>query len=439
MKKRSWFRAKRTVPPADSAAREEQDRGTVPTQRTGGEVPPLPADVAHPYLPLVPSVDPTDERAESIVQEELAEKAESKVYVASQWKLMWWRYRKSPLALVGLCLLISIYLVAISAEFLAPFPADAYNAQYTYAPPQRLRLIDRTGGGFSFRPHVTGYKVEIDPESLRRKFTVDESMKYSVRLFAQGAGYKLFGLIPTNRHLLGPSDPSKPMYLLGADRNGRDLFSRLIYGTRISMSIGLLGVALSLALGVVLGGISGYFGGTVDNLIQRFIEFIVGLPTLPLWMGLAAALPPGWSPLRVYFGITIILSLIAWTGLARVVRGRFLTLREEDFVTAAKLDGSGEMRIILRHMLPSFSSHIIASLTLAIPSMILAETALSFLGLGLRPPVVSWGVLLNEAQSVRVIATAPWLLAPAIAVMIAVMALYFVGDGLRDAADPYAT
>jgi peptide/nickel transport system permease protein len=228
------------------------------------------------------------------------------------------------------------------------------------------------------------------------------------------------------------------MYLLGADRLGRDLLSRLITGTRISMSIGLIGVALSLVLGILLGGLSGYYGGAVDNLIQRLIEFLRSIPSIPLWMGLAALLPLHWPPLRIYFAITIILSLIGWTSLARVVRGRFLSLREEDFIMAARLDGQSEMGIILFQMLPAFTSHIIASITLAIPGMILAETALSFLGLGLREPVVSWGVLLQDAQDIRSIATAPWLLIPAVAVVLAVLTLNFLGDGLRDAADPYA-
>jgi len=229
------------------------------------------------------------------------------------------------------------------------------------------------------------------------------------------------------------------MYNLGADRLGQDLLSRMIYGTRISMSIGLISVLISLVLGIVLGGISGYFGGGIDTFIQRVIEFVRSVPTIPLWLGLAAALPRTWTPLQVYFGITIILSIIGWTGLARVVRGRFLSLREEEFITAARLDGSGEMRIILRHMVPSFLSHIIASLTLAVPATILAETTLSFLGLGLRSPINSWGVLLEEAQNIRSIATAPWLLIPGLLVIVAVLALNFLGDGLRDAADPYAT
>jgi peptide/nickel transport system permease protein len=351
---------------------------------------------------------------------------------------MWWKFRKHKLAMIGGTVTIIIYLVALFAEFLAPFPPDKYSVRHTYAPPQRLHFIDRTEEGIRIRPYVYGYKVEVDKEALRRTFVIDESVKYYVRFFAKGEPYKLWGLIEMDVHLIGPVDPDAPMYLLGADRMGRDMLSRMIYGTRISMSIGLVGVALSLFLGILLGGISGYYGGSIDNLIQRLIEFLRSIPTIPLWLGLGAALPPDWPPLRIYFGITVILSLIGWTGLARVVRGRFLSLREEDFVLAARLDGSSELRIIMRHMVPSFLSHIIASITLAIPGMILSETALSFLGLGLRPPVVSWGVLLQEAQNVRSVATAPWLLIPGIAVVVAVLALNFLGDGLRDAADPYA-
>jgi peptide/nickel transport system permease protein len=423
--------------PADRRAQASTPPDAVAPSERRGETGHLPLGAARPYLPTTPGNTPGEQDG-PVAAEQVEERGDSRVYVASQWKLMWWRFRKNKLAMLGAAVMVGLYLTAIFAELLAPFPAEAYAAQYTYAPPQRLHLIDRTGGGFRFSPYVNGYRVEVDPESLRRRFTIDPSTKFPVRLFARGSEYRLLGLFPTDIHLLKPVDPGKPMFLLGADRMGRDVFSRLIHGTRISLSIGLVGIAISTLLGILLGGISGYYGGAVDNVIQRFVEFLIALPTLPLWMGLSAALPPRWSPLRVYFGITVILSLIAWTGLARVVRGRFLSLREEDFVTAARLDGSGELRIIVRHMLPSFASHIIAGLTLAIPGMILGETALSFLGLGLRPPVVSWGVLLNEAQNIRAIATAPWLLSPTIAVMITVMALYFLGDGLRDAADPYA-
>lgn len=361
---------------------------------------------------------------------------EAEIDVAPQWKLVWWRFRKSPLAVIGLAMVIAIYLVALFADFLAPFETSEFTPTYTYAPPQRIHLFK---DGWDFDPHVLGYSVEINQASLSREFTIDPTQQIDVEFFVSGHEYNLFGIIPTDIHLTGPANPTEPMYLFGADENGRDVFSRLVYGTRISMTVGLIGVALSLVLGILLGGISGYYAGRTDLIIQRVIEFIGALPTIPLWLGLAAALPPQWSGLQVYFGITIILSLIGWTGLARVVRGRFLSLREEDFVNAARLDGISEFRVIFRHMLPSFSSHIIASLTLAIPGMILGETALSFLGLGLRAPLVSWGVLLEGANNVRAIATAPWLLSPALAVMFAVMGLYFLGDGLRDAADPYAS
>ena len=370
--------------------------------------------------------------------DETAQPASGKIYVASQWKLMWRKFRKHRLAMLGGLITLGIYLMAIFAPFLAPFEPGKTIPRYTYAPPQRLHFIDSGDGGFRLAPYVNGYKVTVDPQALRRVFVIDETVKIPVGLFQKGAPYKLLGVIPTDIHLLGPLDPTDPMYILGADRLGRDVLSRMIYGARVSMSIGLVGVFLSLILGILLGGISGYFGGPVDTVIQRLIEFLRSIPTIPLWLGLAAAVPLTWPPLRVYFAITVILSFVGWTGLARVVRGRFLSLREEDFVMAARLDGSSEMRIIMRHLVPSFLSHIIASITLAIPGMILAETALSFLGLGLRPPVVSWGVLLQDATNIRALATAPWLLVPGLAVVIAVLSLSFLGDGLRDAADPYA-
>jgi len=366
---------------------------------------------------------------EVLVRQPAAE-PEPSLVVASQWRLMWWRFRRHRLALAGGVVILLLYLVALFAEFLAPYDPEATSVQYTFAPPQVVHV-------YMVGAYVFGYRSVVDPQALRRTFTVDESVGISVHLFARGPSYKLWGLIPMNVHLIGPEDASAPMYLLGSDRLGRDVLSRIIYGTRVSMSIGLVGVALSLILGVLLGGISGYYGGAIDTAIQRVIEFLRSIPTIPLWLGLAAALPASWSPLQVYFAITVILSLLGWTGLARVVRGRFLSLREEDFVMAARLDGSSQLRIIVRHMVPSFLSHIIASITLAIPAVILSETALSFLGLGLRPPVISWGVLLQEAQNIRSVATAPWLLAPGVAVVLAVLGLNFLGDGLRDAADPY--
>ena len=381
-----------------------------------------------PPVPQVPAAPPEAEPVEK----------EATMMVASQWKLMWWKLRRHKLAMVSGVIVILIYLIAIFVEFLQVQPQDQYNANYTYAPPQGLHLTDNSSGTAQIRPYVNGYKSEIDTFSLRRTFVVDPTKKIPVTLFAKGWEYKLLGFIPADIHLIGPANKDDPVYLLGADSMGRDVYSRMLGGTRISMTIGLFGVIVSLILGILLGGISGYFGGVADNIIQRVIEFLRSLPTIPLWMSLAAALPMSWSPEAVFFGISVILSLIGWTGLARVVRGRFLSLREEDFVLAARLDGHSQLEIIVQHMVPSFLSHIIASVTLSIPYMILSETSLSFLGLGLRPPVVSWGVLLQDAQNIRAVSTAPWLLIPAIMVVVAVLSLNFFGDGLRDAADPYA-
>jgi peptide/nickel transport system permease protein len=377
-------------------------------------------------------------RASDPLPQGMPPEQEKTIFVASQRQLIWWKFRRHKLALFSGVLVILIYLVALFAEFLAPFPSDQYAVKYTYAPPQGLHLFERTQEGFRFNPHVVGYISKLDAVALRRTFEIDESQIIPIRFFVKGEPYKLFWLIPATVRLVGPVDKTQPMYIFGADRLGRDVLSRVIYGTRISMSIGLVGVAISLVLGVLLGGISGYYGGPIDIVVQRVIEFIRSIPTIPLWLGLSAALPKNWSPVQIYFSITFILSFISWTGMARVVRGRFLSLREEEFVLAAKLDGSSEFRLILIHMVPSFLSHIIASITLSIPHMILAETSLSFLGLGLRAPAVSWGVLLQEAQNVRAVITAPWLLIPALAVITTVLVLNFLGDGLRDAADPYA-
>jgi peptide/nickel transport system permease protein len=359
---------------------------------------------------------------------------EARVFVASQWQLMWWRFRKHKLALLSAVVVLGFYAVVLGADFLAYADPNASEAQRSLMPPQRLYLFDDG----RFAPYVHGFKGERDPATFKRVYRPDPSVKVPIRFFAPGLEYKFLGVIPSTRHLIGvDGDPSGTLFLLGTDVQGRDLWSRLIYGTRISLTIGLLGVTLSLFLGVILGGLSGFYGGVTDTIIQRTIEILRSIPTIPLWMGLAAAMPRDWTILQVYFAITIIISLLGWTELARVVRGRFLAMREEDFVVSARLVGCTRARIILVHMVPSFMSHIIAATTLALPAMIISETALSFLGLGLRPPAISWGVLLQQAQNVQTVAISPWLMLPAVPVIVAVMAFNFLGDGLRDAADPY--
>jgi peptide/nickel transport system permease protein len=358
---------------------------------------------------------------------------------AGQWRLIWYKFSRNKVAIFSGFVILFFCFVGLFAEFLAPSVPDASRPQFTNAPPQDLGFfVTDAEGNSRFQLHVTGYAMEVDQASLRRTYVPDPEQVVPVGLFVPGPAYKMWGLFDANIHLLGPLSASDTMYLLGTDRLGRDLLSRLIYGTRISMSIGLVGVCISLLLGVTLGALSGFYGGAVDTVIQRVIEVISSMPTIPLWLGLAAAIPLTWSPLTVYFVITLIVSLFGWTGLAREVRGRFFALRGEDFVTAAKLDGSSERRVIFRHILPSLTSHILAVVTLALPTMIVAETALSFLGIGLKAPIVSWGVLLQEAQNVRTIANAPWqLIWPAGAVVVTVLAYNFLGDGMRDAADPY--
>jgi peptide/nickel transport system permease protein len=362
--------------------------------------------------------------------------AGERLYVASQWQLMWWRFRKHHLAVAAGLVVLSFYVVALFADFLAISDPEMSDARRSLIPPQRIYWFD----GWTFAPHVYALKGARDPKTFKRVYQADPTQKIPVQFFARGFSYKLLWLIPTNRHLLGVADgydAAQTLFILGTDVQGRDLWSRLLYATRISVSIGLVGVAFSLFLGILLGGISGFYGGVVDTIIQRVIEILRSIPTIPLWMGLAAALPRDWSILQVYFAITIIISLLGWTELARVVRGRFLTLREDDFVLAARLAGCSELRIIFVHMVPSFMSHIIAATTLALPAMIISETSLSFLGLGLRPPAISWGVLLQQAQNIQTVAISPWLMLPAVPVIIAVLAFNFLGDGLRDAADPY--
>jgi peptide/nickel transport system permease protein len=367
---------------------------------------------------------------------DVEEPANQDVSMASQWQLMWWKFRRHKLAMICAVVVLLFYVVALFVEFIAPYPPSAQEATRVYHPPTAIHVRDEEGG-FHLRPFIYDTTSSRNLDTLELEFEEDTGTRLPIRLFVKGEPYELFGLIPWDRHLFGVEDPEAHLFLLGADSQGRDVFSRLVYGTRISMSIGLVGVAVSFVLGIVIGGISGYYGGRIDTFIQRVIEFVRSMPTIPLWLGLSAALPPRWSILQLYLAITIILSLIGWTGLARVVRGRCLALREEDFVMAAKLSGTSEPRIMFRHLVPSFMSHIIAALTLAVPEMIIAETSLSFLGLGLRDPAISWGVLLQDAQNIRSVALAPWLLAPGVFVVVAVLALNFLGDGLRDAADPY--
>jgi len=347
---------------------------------------------------------------------------------------MWWRFRKHKPALVSAVVVILLYLTAAGAEFLAYADPLASDAQRGLISPQPLHV---SLGGLS----VNGLTGQRDPQTFKRVYVEDPTVNIPVSVFAQGFPYKLFGLIPMDRHLIGVSGGNRTaettLFLLGTDQQGRDQFSRLVFATRISLLIGLASVAISLVLGVLLGGLSGYIGGTVDTLIQRLIEILRSIPTIPLWMGLAASVPKDWTIEQVFFAMTLIFSLFSWTELARVVRGRFLSLREEDFVMAAELVGCSRLRIIFRHLVPSFLSHIIAATTLALPAIVIFETSLSFLGLGMRPPAISWGVMLQEASNVQTAAISPWLLWPAVPVIVAILAFNFLGDGLRDAADPY--
>jgi peptide/nickel transport system permease protein len=366
----------------------------------------------------------------------LVTEAETRVAVATQRQLIWWRFRKHKLAVVSGIIVLVFYAVAAFADFIAyaePFDTEASRS---YIPPQPIHWFDAQG---HFHPQVYALKGKRDLRTFKLSYAPDPGEPRDLALFAHGFRYRLFGLFPTDIHLLGVSNgrATDALFLFGTDQLGRDVFSRLVLATRTSLTIGLVGVTLSLVLGVLLGGISGLLGGWVDTIVQRIIEILRSIPTIPLWMGLAAAIPTSWSPEQVYFAITVIISLIGWTELARVVRGRFLALREEDFITAAVLAGASHMRIIFKHMVPSFLSHIIAAISLALPAMIISETTLSFLGLGLRPPAISWGVMLQDAQNLETLALAPWLLVAAVPVIIVILAFNFLGDGLRDAADPY--
>ena len=368
-------------------------------------------------------------------KEEISSYEEEKIFTASQWQLIWWKFKRHKLAIVGMIILIILYLMAIFCEFLAPYTPLTRFSAYANAPPTKIHFFDENRKLVG--PYICGLSRKLDMDTFQYVFVEDKSKKYKVKFFVKGESYKLLGLFSLNIHLFGVNE-EVPIYLFGSDDLGRDLFSRCLYGARISLSIGLVGVFLSFILGVIIGGFSGYLGGTVDNVIQRAIDFLVSLPTIPLWMALSAALPRNWPIVRTYFAITVLLSIIGWCGLARVVRGKLLSLREEDFTMAARLAGASEWRIVTRHLLPSFTSHLIVSITLSIPGMILGETALSFLGLGMQPPAVSWGVLLQDAQKIASVAIYPWRLIPALFVILTVLSFNFLGDGLRDAADPYA-
>ncbi|MFC5394453.1 ABC transporter permease [Bosea vestrisii] len=358
---------------------------------------------------------------------------QERVYLAPQWKLMWWKFRKHKLAVISGIVILLMYASAAFCEFLAPYHYTTRNTDFIRAPRQEVHLFHE---GSFIGPFVYPYVQRLNMENLKREYDVDTSKPQQIRFFCRADNYEFWGLIPGNLHLICPPEGGT-LYLLGTDRLGRDMLSRILYGGRISLTIGLLGVSVSFVLGVIIGGIAGYYGGRVDLVVQRVIEIVQSLPHIPLWLALSSILPPSWSPLLVYFGITVILGLMDWTGLARAVRSKLLALREEDYVVAAQLMGAKPARIIGLHLVPGFMSHLIAAATITIPKTILGETALSFLGLGLRPPITSWGVMLNEAQNINVVALYPWLLYPCIPVIVIILAFNFLGDGLRDAADPY--
>ncbi|MDV7106203.1 ABC transporter permease [Vibrio sp. TH_r3] len=365
--------------------------------------------------------------------DELHEDKGNDIFYASKSRLMWLRFKQHKMALFSAIMIVIFYTIAIFADLISVMDINTYNAKFKYVPPTEIHFVDKEGG-FT-RPFIYNLTRKINMETLEYEYT-QGSDSYPINFFHRGYNYSFLGLFETNIHLIGV-DSGAALFLMGSDKLGRDIFSKVVHGAKISLSIGLIGVFLSLVFGVVLGGISGFYGGKIDTTIQRLIEVLMSFPSIPLWMALAASLPPYWSPIFVYFMITLILSVIGWTGIARVVRGIVMRLKEDKYTEAAVLSGASNFYIIRKHLLPGSTSFVIASATLSIPSMIIAETSLSFLGIGLRPPVVSWGVLLQEAQSIEVIANYPWILYPAIFVIATVLFFNFLGDGLRDAADPY--
>jgi peptide/nickel transport system permease protein len=388
------------------------------------------AQLPSPGAPLEHYVSTAPFDAQSI---ERMTPEQERVNQASQRRLMWWKFKRHKLAYASGVFLLILYLMILIVEFIAPYNLHTRNVEFIHAPPQRVHLFHE---GTFVGPFVYGRKMTLNMDTLRREYTDIPGDVQRIRFFCQGDGYKFWGQIPGNFHFVCPAKDGQ-MFLLGTDRLGRDVLSRIIYGARISLTIGLLGIAFSFVLGIVIGGLAGYHGGWFDLIVQRIIEVLQSIPSIPLWMALAAIMPITWSPIVIYFGITLILGLLDWTGLARAVRSKLLALREEDYVLAAQLMGAKTSRIIGLHLIPGFMSHLIATATIAIPGMILGETALSFLGLGLRPPITSWGILLTEARNVSVIAFYPWLLFPMIPVVLVILAFNFFGDGLRDAADPY--
>lgn len=355
--------------------------------------------------------------------------------VASQWKLMMIKFRKHKLARVALPLIVILYMIAVFSEFFAVYQPTRRFSDYKYMPPSNIHWTDDEGN-LSW-PYVCEMKNKVDPATFKRIWTEDTSVKHYVKLFVRAEPYKLWGIFDCDIHLVGLKDYDAPFFLMGTDMMGRDLYSRIMYGSRISLSFGLVSIFFTLVLGLLLGGLSGYLGGAVDTVIQRLIEMIMCIPTIPLWMALAAALPRDWSTVKTYFGMIIIMSFLGWTGLARVVRGKVLSLREEDFTMAARLSGAGHLRTLTKHLLPSFMSYIIVNVSMAIPGSILGETQLSFLGLGIQAPAVSWGTLLRDAQDIKELSLHPWLLWPTAFIIVTVLMFNFLGDGLRDAADPY--